>query len=201
LRRAKVTTLVGPPAVVVLNIFREHYTQVPLIEDQHAVGEFGSDGAGEQFARGQRGGIRTTWMPTSARTASKDAVNWPARSRARNRNWVTRSPRSITRLRSCCVVHLLSGFVVAQQVHGPATDLQHEKHVDPLERHCAVHMEKVARQHRRRLRAQELPPGRIVAPDRRRRYPQPLENAANRGRSHAVADLEQLALNSLVPQR
>jgi hypothetical protein len=29
----------------------------------------------EQFAREQRGGIVTTWIPTSARTASNDAVN------------------------------------------------------------------------------------------------------------------------------
>jgi len=30
--------------------------------------------------------------------------------RTRNRNWVTRSPRSIIRLRICWEVHLLSGF-------------------------------------------------------------------------------------------
>jgi hypothetical protein len=67
----------------------------------------------KQFARGQRGGILTTWMPTSARTASNDAVNWPARSRTTKWNWVTRLPRSINRLRICWVVHLPSGFVVA----------------------------------------------------------------------------------------
>jgi hypothetical protein len=39
----------------------------------------------KQFARRHRGGIRTTWMPTSDRTASNDAVNWPARSRTKNR--------------------------------------------------------------------------------------------------------------------
>jgi hypothetical protein len=31
------------------NIFREQCTQVPLTEDQHTVGEFGSEGADEPF--------------------------------------------------------------------------------------------------------------------------------------------------------
>ena len=35
--------------VVVPNIFGEHHTQVPLVEDQHAVGEFGSDCTHESF--------------------------------------------------------------------------------------------------------------------------------------------------------
>jgi hypothetical protein len=33
----------------VLNVVREHHTQVPLIEDQHTVDEFGSDRAHEPF--------------------------------------------------------------------------------------------------------------------------------------------------------
>ena len=31
------------------NVLGEHDTQVPLTEDQHAVGEFGSQGADESF--------------------------------------------------------------------------------------------------------------------------------------------------------
>jgi hypothetical protein len=42
------------------------------------------------------------------------------------------------------------------------------------------------------------PPGRVGVPDRRRRYPHPLQDAADRGRSHAVTELDQLALDSLV---
>jgi hypothetical protein len=38
-------------AVVVSNIFREHYTQVPLVEDQLPVGEFGSDRTHEPFGK------------------------------------------------------------------------------------------------------------------------------------------------------
>lgn len=49
LRWAKVTGAVGPSAVVVPDVFREHSTQVPLVEDQHTVGEFGSKGSDELF--------------------------------------------------------------------------------------------------------------------------------------------------------
>jgi len=52
------------------------------------------------LARGQRGGILTTAMPASSRTASNEAVNCPARSRTRNRNPAVWSPRSTTRLRA-----------------------------------------------------------------------------------------------------
>jgi hypothetical protein len=40
---------VGSSTVVVPNVDCEHQTQVPLVEDQHAVGEFGSDSAHEPF--------------------------------------------------------------------------------------------------------------------------------------------------------
>jgi hypothetical protein len=40
---------VGSSAVVVPDVGRECHTHVPLIEDQHAVGEFGSQGADESF--------------------------------------------------------------------------------------------------------------------------------------------------------
>ena len=46
---AKVASAMWPSTVVVANVFREHDTQVPLTEDQHAVGEFGSQGADESF--------------------------------------------------------------------------------------------------------------------------------------------------------
>jgi hypothetical protein len=46
---AESAAAVGSPTVVVANVFREHHTQVSLIEDQHAVGEFGPEGADESF--------------------------------------------------------------------------------------------------------------------------------------------------------
>ncbi|MGH3813312.1 MAG: hypothetical protein ACRDUV_12785, partial [Pseudonocardiaceae bacterium] len=60
-------------------------------------------------------------------------------------------------------------------------------------------MEEVTHQHRGHLRAQELAPGRVGVPDRCRRYPQSPQDAADRERCDAVAELEHLALDSLVP--
>ena len=54
LRWAKVTGAVRPSAVVVPNVFREHSTQVLLVEDQHAVGEFGSEGSEEPLGEAVR---------------------------------------------------------------------------------------------------------------------------------------------------
>jgi hypothetical protein len=59
-------------------------------------------------------------------------------------------------------------------------------------------MEEVTRQHRRRLRAQELPPSRVGVSTWRRRDPQPPQNAADRRRPYPVTKVEQLALDSLV---
>jgi hypothetical protein len=50
----------------------------------------------------------------------------------------------------------------------------------------------------RRLGVQELPPSRVGVPKRSRRYPLLLQDAADGGRSDTVANLEQLALDSLV---
>ena len=47
--RAKVAGTVWPSTVVMPNVLGEHHMQVPLTEDQHAVGEFGSDRADEPF--------------------------------------------------------------------------------------------------------------------------------------------------------
>jgi hypothetical protein len=53
-RWAKLAGAVGSSSVVVANVFREHGTQVPLVDDQHAVGEFGSEGADEPFGEAVR---------------------------------------------------------------------------------------------------------------------------------------------------
>ena len=45
----KVSGAVGSSTVVVANVSCEHHMQVPLVEDQHSVGEFGPEGAHEPF--------------------------------------------------------------------------------------------------------------------------------------------------------
>ncbi len=49
MRRAEFAGTVRPSTVVMANVLREHQTQVPLTEDQHTVGQFGSEGADEPF--------------------------------------------------------------------------------------------------------------------------------------------------------
>jgi hypothetical protein len=51
-------------------------------------------------------------MPSAVNTASKELVNWPARSLIRNLTEVARCPRSITTLRAACVVQEPSGLAV-----------------------------------------------------------------------------------------
>ena len=54
LRWAKVAGAVGSSTVVMANVVREHHTQVPLAEDQYAVGEFGPQGAYESSGKAVR---------------------------------------------------------------------------------------------------------------------------------------------------
>jgi hypothetical protein len=64
------------------------------------------------FARGACGGLARILMPSARNTASKELVNWPARSLIRNLTEVARWPRSIRKLRAACVVHEPSGCAV-----------------------------------------------------------------------------------------
>src|SRR5207248_3072536 len=59
--------------------------------------------------RSVRGGLLTMSMPSEAKTASKAAVNFESRSRMRKRKALTRSPRSIRRLRAAWVVQTAVG--------------------------------------------------------------------------------------------
>lgn len=112
----EVQRAVRASSIVVPRVLGQDNAQVPFTEDQHPIGYLCPNREHEPLRvgirTGLRGGIFTAVMPASARTASNDAVNCPARSRTRNRNWVTRSPRSITRFRICCTVQCSSGFAV-----------------------------------------------------------------------------------------
>src|SRR5688572_25613590 len=108
----------------------------------------------KQLARGQRGGIFTMSIRAPARTASKAVVNWPARSRTRNR----KGGGPVVEIHQE-VPGLLGGPRSAgmarcpEDVHVAAADFQSEEHVDPLQAHGAVDVEEVHGQHCRRLRA------------------------------------------------
>ena len=74
-----------PLSVVVLDVFGQDRYRLTLVEDQHPVGQFRSDGTYEPFRvavclRAMRR-IGTTSISASPSTASNATVNWPARSR------------------------------------------------------------------------------------------------------------------------
>jgi hypothetical protein len=56
--RAKVASAVRSSAVVMANIFGEYCTQMALVDDQHAVEQFGSQGTDEPFGEAAR-----SWTP------------------------------------------------------------------------------------------------------------------------------------------
>jgi hypothetical protein len=97
------------------------------------------------------------------------------------------------------VVHRPSGLVIVPSRCPDRLGTSKTKNTQILRRVAGgVHVEELTHQHGRGLGAQEQPPGRVGVPDRNRRYPPPLQNAADGERCHAMAKLEQLALNSLV---
>jgi hypothetical protein len=113
---AKFAGTVGPSTVVVPNVLCEHHTGVPLTEDQRAVGEFGSEGSHEPFGETVRPGA-TRWNPDHAdahigqdRVERRCELAGPVADE--EPELVTRSPRSMIKLRICWVVHVPSGFVV-----------------------------------------------------------------------------------------
>jgi hypothetical protein len=67
-------------------------------------------------------------------------------------------------------------------------DLEEEEHVQPLQRQGAVDVEEVAGQHRGRLGGKKSPPGGVIAAHRCGWDTEPFEDAADRGRAHAVAE-------------
>ena len=81
------------------------------------------------------------------------------------RKSAARSPRLITRLGICWVVHDPSGVGGhAEDVHVAGADLHDEQAVQALEGDGAVDVEQVGGEHRRSVREQELPPCRVGVP-------------------------------------
>ena len=107
---------VRPGSVIVPQVFGQRPSQMMLIDDQQPVEEFPAQGVDDlsqmAFALGACGGLARILMPPAVNTASKELVNWPARSLIRNLAEAARWPRSIRTLRAACVVHAPSGCAV-----------------------------------------------------------------------------------------
>jgi hypothetical protein len=129
LRWAMVAGAVGSSAVVVPDVGREYHTHVPLIEDQHAVGEFGSQGADESFGKTVR--PRTTWRNSDHADAHifEDRVERRGELSGSVSDEEPELGEAIAEIHQQ-VADLLGGPSAsrvrsrAQQVHGPGVDLQ-----------------------------------------------------------------------------
>jgi hypothetical protein len=69
-------------------------------------------------------------------------------------------------------------------------DFDDEEAGQTLEGYCAIHVKEVGDEHSGGLRVQELPPGGVGVPFRRRGDLQCFEDPADRGCADAVAELE-----------
>src|ERR1700756_5408834 len=106
------------------------------------------------FARGACGGPARILVPTAVNTASKEPVNWPARSLIRNLTVAMRWPRSISKLRAACVVHAPSGCAVMPGEPGGCR-AHHDQRVDAPQQH-GVHVDEVDSDDAAGLGGQEL---------------------------------------------
>jgi hypothetical protein len=86
----------------------------------------------------------------------------------------------------------------AQDVQIAVADIEGKQHVDPPQGERAVDVEEVDRERARGLRTQELPPTGVAVPQRRWWDAVALQDPPDRRSAHAVAELEQLALDPLV---
>ena len=85
-------------SVVMQQVFGQHLAQVVFIDDQQAVEDLPAQGRRRvpvilsqiAFALGACGGVTRILTPSAVNTASKEPVNWPARSLIRNLTEATR---------------------------------------------------------------------------------------------------------------
>src|SRR5512142_2444672 len=152
------------------------------------------------FALGACGGLARILMPSAANTASKELVNWPARSLIRNLTEIARCPRSIRTLRAACVV---PGAVRvggdASQVDAAGAVLDDDQGVDATQEQ-GVHMDEVDREDAVGLHGQELLPRRAGAAGRGV-DPGGMQDLPHRGGRDRMAEPDEFALHPPVPPR
>ena len=195
----------GSPSVVVGRVLGQDQPQMPFAEDQHPVGDLGPGGEHEAFRKSIRSRAARRDLHGLDTGAGQDRVKRcgelpgpVADQEPQVRGAFTQIHQQVADLLSCPRPVRIRGH--AEEVHVTAADLHDEQAVQPLQRHCAVHVEEISGEHRRCLGAQELPPRRVGVPLGRRGDLQGLEDPADGGRTDPVTELEQLALDPLVSQ-
>ena len=201
--REKVQRPMWPSTVVMRAVLGEDSPQVSFSEDHHAVGEFGSGGEHESLGEAVRSGTARRDLHHVDTDVSQDSVESCGELAGPVANEESELSGSIAEIHEK-IADLLSGpFSVGvrghpEDVHVAAADFQHEEDIDPLERQRAVHMEEIHGQHRRGLRPQKMPPGRIGVSGWCWRYPLAFENPPDRRCADTMTELEQFALDSFV---
>ena len=109
------------------------------------------------FARGAWIGVRTIWMPSEVKTASKLTVYLASRSRIKEPKRCLEVHEQVTGL----LGHPLPGWVLgeAKKVHSSSGVLDSDKHVEPLAQD-GVDMQEVDRENAASLGGEELSPTR-----------------------------------------
>src|SRR4051812_40145273 len=118
--RVLVEALMWTMVVEVALVGAEHGTGVALVVDQHPIGALGPDAAHEPLRETVRARRARRCLDNLDVLSSEHRVerlaNFESRSRIRNRKPPIRSPRSITRLRPCWVIHSAVGWAVTPRI-------------------------------------------------------------------------------------
>jgi hypothetical protein len=91
------------------------------VEDEHLVEEFSTEAAADpafhdRVCSGARIVVLMIWIPSLAKTASNMLVNLESRSRIKNVNCGTWSPRSMSGLRACWATRSAMGCAVTPRM-------------------------------------------------------------------------------------
>src|ERR1039457_4381899 len=144
------------------------------------------------FARGACGGLTRILTPAAVNTASKELVNWPARSRSRNLTDAARWSRSIRKFRAACVVHAAVRVCGnAGQVNLAGVVLDDDQRVDAPQEN-GIDMHEIGGDDAAGLGCQELLPGRAGAAGRGI-DPGVMQDLPYRGGGDLVAEPDELA--------
>lgn len=112
------------------------------------------------FALGARGGLARILTPAAVNTASKEPVNWPARSLIRNLTEAARCPRSHQKVAGCLRCPGAVGVRGdAGQVNAAGAVLDDDQGIETPQEH-GIHVDEIGRQNAAGLRGQELLPRR-----------------------------------------
>jgi hypothetical protein len=182
-------------AVVVPGVAVQHVSQVLFPEDQQPVGEFGANGEHEPLGVGVRLGTARRNLQHGDAGVGQHGVEGDGELAGPVPDQGAESGRTLAQIQQQVPPLLGRPRPVrvggdAQDADGARLDLQHDQHIEPPQRH-RVDAEDVDREHPGGLGAQELPPAGVVAADRRRRYPDPFEDAADGRRADPMAEFEQ----------